>query len=193
MSSPFDDKFLLIAGGPNGSGKSTFAKQFLKQYNYVFINADEIAKELNPNNMEDAKLSAGRVFFKRLEENMELGNNILIESTLSGYYLQRFMPKILSYGYKVVIMFVFLDHPRVCIERIKERVAKGGHHVPDADVVRRYYRSKRNFWNLYRFEVDSWYLFFNSDDKFLEVAIGNRNDTKVKHSQIFDLYLQDVK
>jgi predicted ABC-type ATPase len=186
------EKHLFIAAGPNGSGKSTFARQFLKQHDYVFINADEIARELNPEEMEAAKLSAGRVFFQRLYKNIEAGNNALIESTLSGSYFHRYLPKIRENGYKITIIFVFLEHPRICIERIKERVIKGGHHVPDADVVRRFYRSKRNFWNRYRHEVDNWYMFFNSDDKFLEVAFGKKNDYFVKNNEIFDLYLQDV-
>ncbi|MFB6318656.1 AAA family ATPase [Saccharicrinis sp. FJH54] len=186
------EKHLFIAAGPNGSGKSTFARQFLKQNDYIFINADEIARELNPTEMESAKLSAGRVFFQRLYGNIEKGNDILIESTLSGSYFHRYWPKIRENGYKITIIFVFLEHPRICIERIKERVIKGGHYVPDADVVRRFYRSKRNFWNQYRNEVDNWYMFFNSDDKFMEVAFGKKNDYIVKNNEIFDLYLQDV-
>lgn len=186
------DKHLFIAAGPNGSGKSTFARQFLKKHEYVFINADEIARELNPTEMEAAKLSAGRVFFQRLYKNIEQGNNVLVESTLSGSYFHRYLPKIIEAGYKITIIFVFLEHPRICIERIKERVIKGGHHVPDADVVRRFYRSKRNFWNKYRIEVDNWYMFFNSDDKFVEVSFGKKNDYIVKNNDIFSLYLQDV-
>ncbi len=187
------DKHLFIAAGPNGSGKSTFARQFLKQQQYTFLNADEIARELRPDAMDEAKLSAGRVFFKRLWENLENGNNVMIESTLSGTYLERIMPMIRKYGYRVTIIFVFLEHPRMCIERIKERVIKGGHYVPDADVVRRFYRSKRNFWNLYRGMVDNWYLFFNSDDRFLEIALGKKEEYIIKNNKLFDLYLRDIK
>lgn len=187
------DKHLFIAAGPNGSGKTTFAREFLKQQNYTFLNADEIARELRPDKMDAAKLSAGRVFFNRLWQNLDAGNNVLIESTLSGTYLERVMPKIVEHGYRVTIIFVFLEHPRMCIERIKERVIKGGHFVPDADVVRRFYRSKRNFWNLYRDMVDNWYLFFNSDDRFLEIAIGKKDEYMIKNNEIFELYLRDIK
>ncbi len=187
------EKHLFIAAGPNGSGKSTFARQFLKQQEYNFLNADEIARELRPDQMDAAKLSAGRVFFNRLWENLNNGDNVMIESTLSGTYLERVMPKIRQHGYRVTIVFVFLEHPRMCIERIKERVIKGGHYVPDADVVRRFYRSKRNFWNLYRDMVDNWYLFFNSDDRFVEVAFGKKDEIHVKNNKIFDIYLRDIK
>ena len=38
---------LYIIAGANGSGKTTFAKLFSKTNNLYFINADEIAKELD--------------------------------------------------------------------------------------------------------------------------------------------------
>ncbi len=186
------EKNLYIAAGPNGSGKTTFARQFLKEHDYVFLNADEIAKELNPECIEDVQLTAGRVFIQRLFRNLDEGNNILIESTLSGMYLHRILPRIRQRGYNVYIIYVFLEHPRICIERIKERVLKGGHFVPDNDVVRRFFRSKRNFWHIYRLEADSWFIFFNSDSHFQEVSQGNKDNFIVHNQYFFDLYLQDV-
>ena len=186
------EKSLYIAAGPNGSGKSTFARQFLKEHDYVFLNADEIAKELNPESIEDVQLTAGRVFISRLFQNLDEGKNILIESTLSGMYLHRILPRIKSRGYRVSIIYVYLEHPRVCIERIKERVLKGGHFVPDNDVVRRFFRSKRNFWKIYRLESDSWFIFFNSNSNFQEVAQGKKDEYIVHNDTFFELYLQDV-
>ena len=44
---------LYIIAGPNGAGKTTAAKTFLSQvfHTSIFINADEMAKQLNPDNV----------------------------------------------------------------------------------------------------------------------------------------------
>ena len=51
-------KVVVIIAGANGSGKTTFARSFEEQYPFTFVNADEIAKEINPEHIE--KLSFGQ-------------------------------------------------------------------------------------------------------------------------------------
>jgi predicted ABC-type ATPase len=55
---------LYIIAGANGSGKTTFAKEFSKNKNLNFINADEIAKELDSENLTKYKIKAGKLFFQ---------------------------------------------------------------------------------------------------------------------------------
>lgn len=47
-------------------------------------------------------------------------------------------------GYDVELFFVGLSSAGLAIERVAKRVAKGGHDVPAADVVRRYKRGLAN-------------------------------------------------
>ena len=127
-------KEIVIIAGANGVGKTTFARAFLREYDYEFLNADEIAKSLSAENPEKKKISAGKLFFQILKKSVEDNKSLLIESTLSGRYLQKFLKNIKSENYQIRIIFLFADSPEILIERIAERVKKGGHFVPDEDV-----------------------------------------------------------
>jgi len=59
---------LYIIAGPNGSGKTTLAKELVEEDGLDFLNADEIAKSINPQDISKAYMQAGREFFKRLDE-----------------------------------------------------------------------------------------------------------------------------
>ncbi len=91
------------------------------------------------------------------------------------------------------MIFIFLDSTQICIERIKERVLKGGHNVPDNDVIRRFSRGNKNFWNNYRLEADYWYLVYNSENKFKEVAIGIKYNYSIIDSGVFKKYQKLIK
>lgn len=41
---------IVIVAGANGVGKTTFARAFLREYDYEFLNPDEIAKSLSVEN-----------------------------------------------------------------------------------------------------------------------------------------------
>ena len=48
--------------------------------------------------------------------------------------------------------------------------ANGGHDIPTEDIIRRFYRSKNMFWNLYKNIVDEWIIYYNSNEIFEEIA-----------------------
>lgn len=141
---------LFIIGGPNGSGKTTTALQYLRSTSAGFLSADSVAAELNPENPMLAAVAAGRDLSRRLAEALDRRESMVVESTLSGLTLRRTIQRASGLGYRTTILFVYVASPEECIARIKERVARGGHFVPDADVVRRFGRSLDNFWNVYR-------------------------------------------
>lgn len=182
----------VVVAGPNGAGKTTFAKEYLKDYSYDYLSADEIADEIGPGRLEDLRIQAGRLFFQRVAAQIDQGRSFLVESSLSGRSFQRIIQRLKEAGYSITIIFVFLRSPEVCVARIQERVRKGGHDVPEADVVRRFYRSITNFWSLYRRRADSWYLVYNSTPHFKQVAFGEGDNIDISDEGLFDLLIKNV-
>ncbi|MGI8788099.1 MAG: zeta toxin family protein [Pyrinomonadaceae bacterium] len=116
-----------------------------------------------------------------MNEAVANDKSLLIESTLSGRYLQKFIENLRGENYQIRIIFLFVESPEILIERIAERVKKGGHYVPDEDVQRRFVRGRRNFLNVYKDLADSWSLIYNSEGAFHEVALSDS-----KRIEIFD-------
>lgn len=183
---------LYIISGANGSGKTTFAQHFTQQYGFPFINADEIAKELNPHRVDLVNISAGKLFFKELSVRLMQQKSFAIESTLSGQYLVKIIKTAKSMQYHVHLIFLFLDDPKVNIDRVKTRVLAGGHNIPTADIIRRFYRSSFLFWTLYRSLCDSWLLVYNSDERFEEVAHGDATSHLITDQILFDHFIKGV-
>jgi len=67
-----------------------------------------------------------------------------------------------SKGYEIIIYYLKLATVELAIERVKLRVAQGGHNIPEKDIRRRFERSWINFVRLYRPLADKWVIFDTS-------------------------------
>lgn len=186
-------KRLIIVAGPNGAGKTTFARDYLRTYPVPFLSADDLAAKISPEQPALARIQAGREFSRELYESIQAGRSLVIESTLSGRSIRRVLSQAKDAGYTTTIVFVFLESPQACIERVKERVRKGGHDVPDSDVLRRFFRSKENFWEVYKNEADDWFLFYNSGAVLQQAAFGDADSYVVTDEESFNVFLRDVE
>lgn len=163
-------KTLYIIAGANGSGKTTFAKTFSEINSLYFINADEIAKTLAPDAITKHQVQAGRVFFHEMKKRLQDEKSFVIETTLSGNYLVKYIKKAQERGFIVEILYLFLEKPQTNISRVANRVLNGGHHVPEDDIIRRFYRSKKMFITTYKVLANRWTVYYNSDEVFEKVA-----------------------
>lgn len=165
-------KTCYIIAGPNGAGKTTFAMDMLPQEvaceNY--INADLIAAGLSPFKPELAAVAAGKLMLHKIQECVEAGCSFAFETTLSG---RGYLNKIVqwkSLGYEVILFYFALPSVEMALERVKHRVAVGGHNIPAPTIKRRYSRSVENLKE-YQAIVDGWALFDSSgwEPKLLQV------------------------
>src|SRR5215470_9355651 len=143
---------LYIIAGPNGAGKTTFAREFLPNYANCknFVNADLIAQGVAPFSPETAALRAGRLMLGEIRSFARRGESFAFETTLSGRSYISLFRELKARGYQVHIFFLWLRSADLALSRIKERVSKGGHDVPELVVRRRFERSTRNFFCHYR-------------------------------------------
>lgn len=185
-------KHLYIIAGANGSGKSTLAHQLLPVKKLEFLNADEIAQEINPKNIDKVKITAGKEYFKRLNLFFNNEKSFIIETTLSGQTLEKIIKKSKKLDYEITLVYVFIDNPQICIERIKVRVLKGGHNIPDEDVIRRYKRSKQNFYHIYKDMVDEWAVYYNGKDNFIEVFKCENGSIEILQKTLYTEFTKDL-
>ncbi len=182
-------KEIIIIGGANGSGKTTFALKYLEELGLDFLNADFITKQLEEKGNQHALVAAGRIFFKRLNQYILNGESFIVETTLSGSYINKVAVRAKENGYSIKLIYLFLDNPELCIERVRTRVIKGGHDVPELDIIRRFYRSQNNFWNKMSRISDNWDLLYNGENSFQQVAIGNPEEYSVENEILFAKFL----
>lgn len=173
--------------------KDDFARELVETRGIKYLGADEIAAELNAESPESAAIEAGRIFSQRLGAGIKKGESLLVESTIAGLSLKKFLLKAKENKFDIHIYFVYLDSAELCISRIASRVARGGHRVPDEDVRRRFFRSNQNFWNVYKNLADKWGLTFNAGDNFQQIAAGDSSGVIIFDEMRYLQWLEMIK
>jgi predicted ABC-type ATPase len=135
---------LTVFGGPNGSGKSSLIRQVEFEGRENLLEPDAIARRINPGFPRRAGISAGREVLLRSAEYLRAAESFAIETTLAGNWTSDTIRGALERSFFTRLFYICLDNPERSIQRVRERVAQGGHDVPDADVRRRYARSLSN-------------------------------------------------
>ncbi len=178
-------KDIIVIGGPNGAGKSTMAIELLpnKLRLLEFVNADNIALGLSPFNPDGVAVSAGRVMLSRMHELARAERSFALETTCAGIGHARFLRQCQSNGWRVTLIFLWLNDPGLAIRRVAQRVAEGGHNIPRDVIVRRYWAGLRNLIGLYLPLADSADIYDNSDGLGIPIATKSRQAGMIIHDR----------
>ncbi|MCY3829751.1 MAG: hypothetical protein OXF89_11500 [Rhodospirillaceae bacterium] len=130
---------LLVVAGPNGCGKSTLTRMSAFK-GLEIIDPDAIARSI----VSGDPVQAGRKALRRRRDALAAGRSHLVETTLAGSGILRHMTAARRKGYRIVLHYVSVAAPDRALDRIRNRVALGGHDIPEADVRRRFARSHTN-------------------------------------------------
>lgn len=131
-------KLYTIIAGVNGVGKSSLTGALKGERSDlgIVVDTDMITAQLGGD-----KLRGGKAAIALINKSLEMGVNFTQETTLSGVKTLRTIKKARALGYTVRLYYVGVNSAEESIKRIKNRVEKGGHDIPEGDVIRRY--SKR--------------------------------------------------
>lgn len=180
---------LYIISGCNGSGKTTASYTLLPDMLECreFVNSDEFAKSLSPFDPSAASITASRYMLMKINYLLSKQADFSIETTLATRSLLGIIQKAKDLGYETTILYFWLNSPELAIERVKDRVASGGHNIPENVIRRRYVMGIQYFFNTYSPICDRWVLADNSQTPFVVVAEGSKQLISIKDNEKFRL------
>jgi predicted ABC-type ATPase len=123
---------------------------------------------------------------ERLDELAAERADFAFETTLASRTFAPFIRRLIGEGYRFRLVYVWLNSADLCVSRVASRFRSGGHHVDEAIVRRRYERSLRNFFSLYRPLADDWRAYDNSS------RIEPRLVAQGQHDDVVALYDEAV-
>ena len=179
-----DRQLWLLVGG-NGAGKSTFFELFLRPRGLAFVNADRIARLIEPQGREDVSYEAAVLAERMRADLLDRGLSFCFETVFSHPSKIDFVARAKAMGYEVVLVLVHLDDPSLNVARVSQRVGEGGHDVPEDKVRSRIPRTLDNVAKAIAL-ADEVHLVDNSsfDDPFRRLACVRTGEVRVFESPL---------
>lgn len=143
---------IYVLAGTNGAGKSTIGGALLRAEGVRFYNPDEAAHRLRAANpglgADEANVLAWHQGVTLLQRAIAADGNFAFETTLGGDTITRLLAAAIDAGLEVHVWYAGLASVERHIERVKARVARGGHDIPVDTIGRRYVSSRLNLIRL---------------------------------------------
>jgi predicted ABC-type ATPase len=143
---------IYVLAGVNGAGKSSLGGAAVRELGGEYYNPDEAARSLmvaHPRlEQTEANSKAWLIGKALLEKAIANRLDFAFESTLGANTIPALLREAAQKGFEVHVWYVGLSSPALHLARVKSRVQKGGHDIPEADIRRRYEHSRLNLINL---------------------------------------------
>lgn len=168
----------VIFAGVNGVGKTTLYNTFISTLDLgIRINTDEIVREIGDWRNNEDQIKAGRIALKLRKDCIEKNIDFNQETTLTGKNIIKVIKDIKKKRYTLHLYYIGVESPDISKERIKNRVAKGGHDIPTDIIEKRYIETLENIKEILPL-VDYAKIY------------DNTNNYKLCYAKFSDLYLK---
>ena len=160
---------IFVLAGCNGAGKSSIGGAALRKSGADWFDPDAAARRIAAANAhrvprpttEEVNAAAWNEGRRLLERTIAERRDFAFETTLGGRTITELLHRAAGAGCAVRVWFVGLDTVERHLERVRRRVARGGHDIPEAKVRERYRRSRENLIRLLP-ALDALRVFDNS-------------------------------
>lgn len=146
MAKPAHVPRLFVLAGTNGAGKSSIGGATIRARGGQYFNPDEAAariRQAQPHlSATQANSAAWHEGKRLLQHAIAQGMDYNFETTLGGKSFSTLLKEAAAQGFEVRIWYVGLASPEHHLARVKARVKKGGHDIPEADIRRRFDQSR---------------------------------------------------
>jgi len=147
---------IIVLAGCNGAGKSSIGGAALLESGVRFYNPDEAARKiaaanahldppLTPSEINSEAWNRGRTL---LERAIDQRLYFAFETTLGGHTILKLLERAASEGIAVRVWFAGLQGAELHLERVRQRVARGGHDIPRDKILERYGAARTNLIHL---------------------------------------------
>ena len=143
---------IYVLAGTNGAGKSSLIGAIIERQGVEFFNPDAAARRIRQHtpaiSQAEANSAAWHQGRRLLERAIAERATFAFETTLGGATMTALLERALAEGLDVRVWYMGLGSPELHVARVRARVARGGHDIPEADIRRRFHDGRLNLVRL---------------------------------------------